>query len=758
MRTSLLRSLLLLVLTLLTPLAAVPLAGGAAAARPAPASPALAPPAPAPPPPVPVAERTPGFVGLTTSRGHELGLARLPGGGHGLCLDTGTRAWPTVATPSRLVRDPVVGYLLATHLDRARRDPVRAAALWWAVGALRGRNSAPATMRAYLAELDRTDGARATRVRRTARGWVRDAVRLAAPRGGYLAPRPVLRPATDPARSGAGTLTGLGLRSARGLPVPGVRVTLHLTGGATFADGRSTRTLVTTTTAPAPISWRRGSAAGPVAVRVRYTGVPAHHYRLHHGTARAQRVATAAGPRTLTASATVPAPVLRTPTLRTQVNLQRAEPGAQLVDAVTVSGLGGSPLPTPLTGEWQLLGPVAPAAGSAPAPPASPTQAPASCRGRDWSRAPVAAGGRFPVAHDGTFSVGATRVTATGCYTYRERLLGSATTVAAPWTAAGLPEETTLVAAAPRLRTLVNHQRATAGVELVDRVVLTGLPTGPAVAPVVPVPGSGSGTGSLTGQWQLLGPVAPDAQGRCTRATWTGAPVLAAGTFPIPLTGEPTTTLLVGRTRITRGGCYTYREALAGSAQSAPVPWTAAGIADETSLVGPRPVAVPQHPRVDTGGSRPASPRPARGTSTVALRRLGLTATLTSVAFRGAALPAPRGARAAGQWTHGAPLDALVGTTVLTGHVSDDSDRPGAFARLRSARRGDVVRVADGAGTIHRWRVTRTWSVDRHRLPRSVFTQDLARRLVLITCTGRVTTPGGGFHYRRNLIVEAVPW
>ncbi|XBB69074.1 class F sortase [Nocardioides sp. WV_118_6] len=120
-------------------------------------------------------------------------------------------------------------------------------------------------------------------------------------------------------------------------------------------------------------------------------------------------------------------------------------------------------------------------------------------------------------------------------------------------------------------------------------------------------------------------------------------------------------------------------------------------------------------------------------------------------------LPAPRGARHAGQWTHGAPLDALVGTTVLTGHVADDRGRPGAFAGLRSARRGDVVRVAEG-GTVRRWRVTRTWSADRSRLPRSVFTQDVARRLVLITCTDRVATPGGGFHYRRNLVVEAVPW
>lgn len=743
MRSSLLRLSLLLVLTLVNTLAG-PLHLSAAAPPPDPA------PGPGADRGARVAARSPGFVGLTTSRGHELGVARLPDGRTGLCLDTGRRAWPSrEPRRTRTVTDPVVGYLLSVRLPHARRDPVRAAALWWAVGLLRGRNSGPGAMRAYLAELGRSDAGLAARVRRTGRGWVRDAVRHAAPRHGYRAPTPVLGP---------DHLTGLGLRSARGLPVPGVRVHLRLTGGATFADGRSTRSFLTTTSAPAPLTWRRGAEPRrAVTVQVRYTQVPEHRFRVHHSGPGVQRVATSAGPRTLSARATAPA--LRVPAIRTQVNLQHAQVGARLVDAVTVSGLGTRRLPTPLTGEWQLLGPVAPA----PAPAgtgAIPGPSVASCRGRDWSRAPLAGHGHFPVPHDGTFAVGATPVTVTGCYTYRERLAGSATTAATPWTPAGLAEETALVTSTPRIRTLVNRQRATEGDTLVDRVVLTGLPTGPGTTSH-----PGAAGGSLTGQWQLLGPVAPDRTGRCAHARWTGAPVAGAGTFPVPLTGASTATVSVGRTRITRGGCYTYREALAASPHSAAVGWTAAGIAEETSLVGPRPAPVPKHPRVDTGGFRKgATPAPgsirrdrAPARATVALPRLGLAATLGGVAFHGSVLPAPHGARQAGRWTHGAPLDALVGTTVLTGHVADDRGRPGAFAGLRSARRGDVVRVAEG-GRTHRWRVTRTWSADRNRLPRSIFTQDVSRRLVLITCTDRVTTPGGGFHYRRNLIVEAVPW
>lgn len=752
MRSSLLRLPLVLVLALVLALITAP-------PGPVRLSSAAPPPAPDPAPDpgaasssarpsgagrvAPVAARSPGFAGLTTPSGHELGVARLPDGTTGLCLDAGPRPWPTPASGHRratTVTDPVVGYLLSVRLPRARRDPAHAAALWWAIGLLRGRNSGPAAMRAYLAELGRVDAGLAARVRRTGGRWVRDAVRHAAPRHGYRAPTPVLAP---------DGLTGLGLRSARGLPVPGVRVHLRLTGGATFADGRTTRAFTTTTTAPAPVTWRRGSEpARAVGVQVTYAQVPEHRFRLHRSGPRVQRVATSSGLRILRTHATAPA--LRIPVIRTQVNLQHAQVGARLVDAVTVSGLGTRRLPSPLLGEWQLLGPVAPA--PAPAPASAPS--PAACQDRDWSGAPLAGHGRFTVPHDGTFSVGATQVTVTGCYTYRERLAGSATTAPAPWTPAGLVEETTLVTSAPHIRTLVNRQRATEGDTLVDKVVVTGLPTGPGTSDASETSGS-----SLTGQWQLLGPVAPDRTGRCARASWTGAPVAGAGTFAVPLTGATSATVAVGRTRITRGGCYTYREALAGSPHSAPVSWTAAGIAEETSLVGPRPVPVPHHPRVDTGGSRKGAPQHGRtrGRATVALPRLGLTATLSGIAFRGSVLPAPRGARHAGQWTHGASLDALVGTTVLTGHVADDRGRPGAFAGLRSARRGDVVRVAEG-GTVRRWRVIRTWSADRSRLPRSVFTQDVARRLVLITCTDRVATPGGGFHYRRNLVVEAVPW
>ncbi|HWJ08705.1 MAG TPA: hypothetical protein VNS46_04970, partial [Nocardioides sp.] len=98
---------------------------------------------------------SPGFSGYTTRAGHELGVARLADGRYGICLDTGTRRWPTHGGRPTTVLDPVVGHLLSVHLSRARRDGVLAIALWWVVGRLQGLNAEPARMAARMAELRR---------------------------------------------------------------------------------------------------------------------------------------------------------------------------------------------------------------------------------------------------------------------------------------------------------------------------------------------------------------------------------------------------------------------------------------------------------------------------------------------------------------------------------------------------------------------------------------------------------------------------
>lgn len=412
---------------------------------------------------------------------------------------------------------------------------------------------------------------------------------------------------------------------------------------------------------------------------------------------------------------------LTTPTLRTRVNRQRALVGDTLVDAVTVTGTEG----VALTGDWQLLGPVAPVRGQ--------------CAGADWTGAPVLAHGTFPVSGDGTVQVGRTRVPRAGCFTYRERLRPSPRSAGAPWTAAGLAEETTLVAlVTPVLSTRVDRQRSRVGDTVTDAVAVTGTQGVP-----------------HTGEWLLLGPVAPDRALRCAGARWAGAPVAARGTFVVRRDG----TVQVGRTRLRRGGCYTYRERLLPSTRSSGASWTPPGIAEETSLAGPRQSVVPAHPSVDTGGGRstPARASSRAGQARVVVPTAGVGATLESVGFRGATLPAPRERRRAGLWDGSVPLSSLVGTTLLAGHVSDDHDRPGAFHGLRRARVGQRVTTVDASGVVRHWRIVRVRTFDRRHLPRSLFIQGITRQLVLVTCTDRVTLPGGGFHYRKNLVVEAVP-
>lgn len=656
----------------------------------------------------------PGFSGYTTRAGHELGVARLSTGATGICLDTGTRSWPRSPGRAVPITDPVVGYLLSVHLERARRDGVLAAALWWAVGKVRGLNSQPGRMRAHLADLGRESPALHRQVRRRAHDLLVDARRHAAPRQGYGPGQPTLR------SSGVtGTVAGLGLRSAADRWVPGVvaQVTLR---GARFRDGRTTRTLKTSTR-PRSLAWRRTSGS-PVSVRVRYTRVPHHRYLLHRGDTRYQRVAVSAGLRTLSARARIRG--LASPTITTLVNLQQAHVGATLVDAVTVHGTRGATL----TGEWQLLGPVAPGG--------------TRCRDLDWQGAPIAGRGTFRVRGDGTSSVGSTRVEATGCYTYRERLRASATTRAVPWTRAGIVEETSHVQSRPTFRTEVNRRRVVVGGTLVDKVIVEGVPSGP-------------GATALDGQWQLLGPVVPDGDQRCRRARWKDAPVAARGRFTVKRNGV----VRVGRTTVRTGGCYTYRERIAPSAHSVEAPWSAAGLVEETALVTPRQPRIPKHPQVATGGSQGAPPAGRADLDRPRLKIFGphLSAALRDVAFRGSTLRPARHPRVAGLWSAGAGLAALVGTTVIAGHVSDNRDRPGAFHGLRRLRIGEQLRTVDSSGSVRRWRVVQVRTFDRRKLPRSLFAQRVQRKLTLITCTDRVAT-AGGFHYRKNLVVEAEPW
>jgi len=663
----------------------------------------------------------PGFSGYVTAAGHELGVARLPDGHYGVCLDTGPAfAWPTLAGPRHRLTEPRIGYLTSVYLGRARRDGIVAAALWWAVGRDLGLNSQPGRMAAYLDELRMEDAGTYRAVAHVHDRMLRRAKRFAPPRAGYAEPRLALQ--VDPAPGAlSGTADGIGLRSAAGRWVPGVTVTATITG-ARFADGATTWT-GTTGRRPLTLSWQQTSP-GKVRLEVRLRHVPNHRYQHYDAALDQQRIAASAGPLHRVVTATARTTRVWQPRLTTRVNLQQATAGETLVDSVSVTDTGGATL----AGEWRLLGPMAPGGSG--------------CAGLDWSGAPVAAGGAFTTVGDAELELGATPVTAVGCYTYQERLDGNGTTLPTPWTPAGVAEETSLVTAAPALVTQVSDQRVTAGDPIVDHVLVSGLPTGPAATPVA-------------GEWQLFGPIAPDATLRCEAVDWGGAPLAAAGAFTVDHDGD----YEVGRFRPHRGGCYTYRERLAATSVSTSVDWTALGIPAETALVVPAQPPVPDTPKIDTGGEWSPEPQADLRAALPELRvpGVGLRARLGQVDFRGDALRPPLSLSSGSIWRAGADLTELTGTTVVMGHVSDNHDRPGVFKRLHDVHSGDTLTTVAANGLTTRWQVTGVRSVSRDRLPRGIFRQGIERRLVLVTCVDKVTYAGGGFHYRKNLIVEARP-
>jgi LPXTG-site transpeptidase (sortase) family protein len=226
----------------------------------------------------------------------------------------------------------------------------------------------------------------------------------------------------------------------------------------------------------------------------------------------------------------------------------------------------------------------------------------------------------------------------------------------------------------------------------------------------------------------------------------------------------------VGSHKITsnaKTGCYTYRERLAGTSTTRSTGWTRLGVSPETSAIAPTQPSVPAHPHIGTGYTGTTSTSSSRlfgsvgrvvarmSTARVKVPGVHLDAKVTATGFKRSELAPPANVHAGGYWGAGAGFNQLTGTTVVFGHVSDKHDRPGAFGKLNRAKRGQKVITVSGG---HRrvWTITHITTVKRSKLPRSIFTQTLNRRLVLVTCTGEIRH-GKRFHYTHNRIITAVP-
>src|SRR5205823_10147846 len=109
-----------------------------------------------------------------------------------------------------------------------------------------------------------------------------------------------------------------------------------------------------------------------------------------------------------------------------------------------------------------------------------------------------------------------------------------------------------------------------------------------------------------------------------------------------------------------------------------------------------------------------------------------------------------------GWWGDGARPGGAKGSVVLDGHVDSATRGVGVFARLRVLDVGDVVEVGAAGGETLRYTVAGRREYLKSTLPaEEVFSQDVAERLVLITCGGRFDPVTR--HYDDNIVVYAVP-
>jgi uncharacterized repeat protein (TIGR01451 family) len=144
--------------------------------------------------------------------------------------------------------------------------------------------------------------------------------------------------------------------------------------------------------------------------------------------------------------------------------------------------------------------------------------------------------------------------------------------------------------------------------------------------------------------------------------------------------------------------------------------------------------------------------------TSVRVPAIGMRARLSPVGIARGEMLVPHDVRRGGWLARSAAPGEQLGSTVIAGHVSDRTDRPGAFDRLRQASKGQVVLVRDAAGRATRYRISSVTTQPRDRgLAGAAVSTTAAHRLVLVTCTGRVTYPDGRFHYTQNLVVVAKP-
>jgi hypothetical protein len=401
-----------------------------------------------------------------------------------------------------------------------------------------------------------------------------------------------------------------------------------------------------------------------------------------------------AGVQTACAEAAETTIVRGAPAVTTQVSAQETAPGAQITDSVVVSGLGR----LAATVNVELWGPYS-------------TRAAITCQGTPaWT-------GQLPVSGDGTYTTAPVTLPAAGYYTYRESIAESESATAAA-TGCGEAAETTLARGTPKVTTVVSDAVVKPDGAIADTLQVTGLGKTPATVIV-----------------DLFGPYASREDIDCAGAPYATvrAEVPGDGTFKSPAA------------TVRRAGFFVFRERIEAT-ETVAAAQGECQVEAETSLAAPLILGGRGDAVVEVRAAQAGAPK------RVTLARLGIDAAVNAVGIdlKAGALGIPDDIKKVGWWSDGAAPGDTHGTVLIGGHVDSAKKGAGAFYALKSARRGDIVKVDN-----RRYRVTTVKRVAKASLPASIFTRTGAPKLVLVTCGGPFNAKIG--HYRDNIIVTAVP-
>jgi hypothetical protein len=283
--------------------------------------------------------------------------------------------------------------------------------------------------------------------------------------------------------------------------------------------------------------------------------------------------------------------------------------------------------------------------------------------------------------------------------------------------------------AVPHLRTRTSQHRVTPGKPFHDRVHIRGL----------------AGDHGATATARLYGPFA-------TRAAAACRPSRLARSVRWHVDNGPNRSPQV---RIQVPGVYTWKVTTHASPTNRSATHHCGQSAETTVVAKPAFIA----PIVNGGfaGTLPLTQfRAVRPAPTlIEMPGIGLHALVLTERVSAGQMTLPGDVRNVGWLRKSAAVSDKIGTAVIAGHVSDRHDNPGAMFNLSRAHAGQRITIRH-TGKSYRFTVVDTATFDRdHRLPHRYFTTTGRHRLVLISCTHRVTRADGHFHYTRYQVVVA---